>query len=138
MFNYAARLLLRAKPKVRYMDVTDPRFEFFDCPERILVAALMLSWKFLEDDPFANSFWSELTGIPLREISYTEMELLKILDYRLWMSESGPQQLDPFVETRPKALCRCYEEYFWNNPGFLMPRRRRSSRSSISSDESYE
>ncbi|KAH6906409.1 hypothetical protein BKA70DRAFT_1026849, partial [Coprinopsis sp. MPI-PUGE-AT-0042] len=62
------------------------------CPERILVAALMLSWKFLEDDPFANSYWSEITGIPLQELSYTEMELLKILDYRLWMSESGLQQ----------------------------------------------
>ncbi|ORY06612.1 hypothetical protein K493DRAFT_190414, partial [Basidiobolus meristosporus CBS 931.73] len=53
---------------------------------RLFAVALMLANKFLDDGPFTNRTWSEVTGIPLSEINIMEREFLTILSFDLNMS----------------------------------------------------
>ncbi|KAI7865825.1 uncharacterized protein EV154DRAFT_397450, partial [Mucor mucedo] len=50
---------------------------------RIFVVALILACKFLDDITFANTTWSEVTGMNLRDLNLMEAEFLEGISYRL-------------------------------------------------------
>ncbi|KAI8339577.1 cyclin-domain-containing protein, partial [Chlamydoabsidia padenii] len=50
---------------------------------RLFTIALILANKYLDDNTFTNKTWSEVSGIPLRELNWMEMEYLDALDYSL-------------------------------------------------------
>ena len=55
---------------------------------RLIVTACVISCKFLEDDHFDNGFYADIAGISLEELNILELEMLKKLDYNLYVNES--------------------------------------------------
>ena len=49
----------------------------------ILVTALMLASKYLNDRNASNSAWSRISGIPLETLNQMEMKLLSFIEYKL-------------------------------------------------------
>ncbi|KAL1915645.1 uncharacterized protein VTP21DRAFT_6404 [Calcarisporiella thermophila] len=56
------------------------------CEYRLLTIALSLANKYLNDSTFTARTWSNLSGLPLREILVMEVEFLTALDHRLHLS----------------------------------------------------
>lgn len=55
---------------------------------RILVVALMLANKFLDDNTYSLSAWVEVSGFPTHELVQCEKEYLLALDFQLYVGES--------------------------------------------------
>ncbi|RKO84515.1 hypothetical protein BDK51DRAFT_3077, partial [Blyttiomyces helicus] len=53
------------------------------CGRRMMLAALVLSAKFLHDRPMANRGWAALAGVPLKDLNVYEHRMLRLLDYQL-------------------------------------------------------
>ncbi|SAL95746.1 hypothetical protein [Absidia glauca] len=70
-----------------YLDQLKSSYPTLQCPFgsefRIFTIALILSNKYLDDNTFTNKTWSEVSGIPLRELNVMEMKYLDALDYNL-------------------------------------------------------
>ncbi|ORX83456.1 hypothetical protein K493DRAFT_307606 [Basidiobolus meristosporus CBS 931.73] len=56
------------------------------CGRRMFLAALILSSKFLADRSCSNRAWAKITGLKVAEISACELTVLRLLDYRLFVS----------------------------------------------------
>ncbi|ORZ17857.1 cyclin-domain-containing protein, partial [Absidia repens] len=50
---------------------------------RIFTTALILANKYLDDNTFTNKTWSDVSGIPVRELNIMEIEYLTALNYKL-------------------------------------------------------
>jgi hypothetical protein len=50
---------------------------------RLIAIALMISTKFFDDVPYSNKSWSQIVGIPLRELNSTEVHFLQALNFDL-------------------------------------------------------
>ena len=55
---------------------------------RLIFTACVISCKFLEDDHFDNGFYADVAGISLEELNILEIEMLKKLDYNLYVKDS--------------------------------------------------
>lgn len=55
---------------------------------RVFSVALMLANKFLDDNTYTNKTWSEVTHLPLKEISAMEVEFLANLRYTLYVESA--------------------------------------------------
>lgn len=53
---------------------------------RMLTIALLLGSKFLDDNTFQNRSWSEVSGIPVRELNTLEIEWLKSMGWNLYVN----------------------------------------------------
>lgn len=53
---------------------------------RVFSVALMLANKFLDDNTYTNKTWSEVTHLPLKEISAMEVEFLANMRYSLYVN----------------------------------------------------
>lgn len=54
---------------------------------RVFSVALILANKFLDDNTYTNKTWSEITHLPLREISQMEIEFLDNMNHSLLVSQ---------------------------------------------------
>ncbi|KAI9830411.1 MAG: hypothetical protein M1826_004834 [Phylliscum demangeonii] len=50
---------------------------------RMLVTALLLASKFLDDNTFQNRSWSDVSGLPVAELNALEIEWLRAIDWTL-------------------------------------------------------
>ena len=55
---------------------------------RLLITCVMVAVKFFEDEFFKNSFYAKLGGIPGWEINCLEIELLRLLNFNLFIDSS--------------------------------------------------
>ncbi len=59
------------------------KFNFF----RILLASVLLSIKYNEDDFYSNTFYAKVGGISLKEINLLEFEFMKLIQFNLFVQE---------------------------------------------------
>ncbi|KAI9478847.1 MAG: cyclin-domain-containing protein [Benjaminiella poitrasii] len=50
---------------------------------RLFTTALILANKYMDDNTFTNKTWSEVSGIPLKELNIMEREFLAALQYKI-------------------------------------------------------
>jgi hypothetical protein len=55
---------------------------------KLILTGCVISSKFIEDDHYSNYFYSKVGGIDLKELNSLEIEMLKGLEYRLYIDES--------------------------------------------------
>ncbi|CAD8187352.1 unnamed protein product [Paramecium octaurelia] len=58
------------------------------CVHRFLLACLLMSIKYNDDDYYKNDYYSRVGGITLQELNTLEQELLTLLDYQLFVSQN--------------------------------------------------
>ncbi|KAK3811794.1 MAG: hypothetical protein J3Q66DRAFT_348476 [Benniella sp.] len=58
------------------------------CGRRMFLAALILASKFQQDRTYSNKAWSKISGLPVSEINLNEITFLKLIDYRLFVSQA--------------------------------------------------
>ncbi|OMH81427.1 G1/S-specific cyclin pas1 [Zancudomyces culisetae] len=77
-------ILLPAQPSVsrQKADVTK-------CGRRMFVAALICASKFVMDRTYSNKAWSKVTGLDTAQINLMEFEFLKLLNYKLYVSDTS-------------------------------------------------
>ncbi|KAK9762897.1 hypothetical protein K7432_010909 [Basidiobolus ranarum] len=75
---------------------------------RIFTMAVLLANKYLDDKTFHNQFWSNVTGIPVEEITRMEVEFLASIQYQLFVSKeeyfSWLKFLEHFIIVRKQQL----------------------------------
>ena len=52
---------------------------------KILIICILLSIKYNEDDIFGNDYYSEISGIPLKELNKLEYEVFKYLKFNFYI-----------------------------------------------------
>ncbi|KAK9816746.1 hypothetical protein WJX72_004508 [[Myrmecia] bisecta] len=65
---------------------------------RMVVTSVLLAAKLTDDNYFNNAYYAKIGGISTAEINKLELELLKLLDYRLCVSEKQVQQVLRLLE----------------------------------------
>ncbi|CAD8095181.1 unnamed protein product [Paramecium primaurelia] len=58
------------------------------CVHRFMLACILLSIKYNDDDYYKNDYYSRVGGITLQELNSLEQELLTLLDYQLFVSQN--------------------------------------------------
>ncbi|CAG8596287.1 10614_t:CDS:2 [Ambispora gerdemannii] len=74
-------------------DGGDLRSIFLNC-ELFIISALLISYKYLEDEPFVNKVCKSLTYSSLQTIMKTEWLFMEKLDYKIHMTK---EEFDKFV-----------------------------------------
>lgn len=59
---------------------------------RVLITAICVAAKFLDDAYYPNGFYSQLGGIPVKELNSLEVEFLYGLNFKLYVSRSDYQR----------------------------------------------
>ncbi|ORX79703.1 hypothetical protein K493DRAFT_321007 [Basidiobolus meristosporus CBS 931.73] len=77
---------------------------------RVLVVALLVASKYIEDQSYSNQSWSEVSGFDAEEVNLMEREFLTELDWNLWIS---PEEYEGWIEGIDHWLAK--EE--WENEG---------------------
>lgn len=57
--------------------------------QRLLLVAVMLANKFLDDLYFSNKHWAKIGGISLQEINGLELTILRLLDWKMHVSRES-------------------------------------------------
>ncbi|CAG8722546.1 5646_t:CDS:1, partial [Scutellospora calospora] len=57
------------------------------CGRRMFLASLIVASKYLQDRNYANSAWSKICGLPVKEINAIELRFLHLIDYNLFIKE---------------------------------------------------
>jgi hypothetical protein len=53
---------------------------------RFLLASILLSIKYNDDDYYKNDYYSKVGGVAINELNKLEAELLDLLEYELYVS----------------------------------------------------
>ncbi|KAI7869033.1 cyclin-domain-containing protein [Spinellus fusiger] len=79
---------------------------------RLLIVALMLSNKFLDDITFTNKTWAEVSGMKLQDLNVMEAEFLYALDYNLFVRDTEYSQWKIILDQcRERARMTCFDSY---------------------------
>lgn len=60
---------------------------FYSFITRIVMASILLSVKFNEDDFYSNTYYAKVGGISLKEMNLLENEFLSLIQYDVFVSE---------------------------------------------------
>lgn len=52
---------------------------------RLLLAGILVAAKLMDDHYFNNAFYGRVGGVSIQEVNRLEIELLKLLDFRIWV-----------------------------------------------------
>jgi hypothetical protein len=55
--------------------------------------AIVVSFKYLEDDIYSNAYYSKVGGIKADELFEGELELLEMMNYRMFVNEDQIERL---------------------------------------------
>ncbi|CAD8195477.1 unnamed protein product [Paramecium pentaurelia] len=90
MFSYCSNecfilaLIYIDKVQERNQDVVINSY----CVHRFLLACILLSIKYNDDDYYKNDYYARVGGVTLQELNSLEKELLTLLDYQLFVSSN--------------------------------------------------
>ncbi|KAL0091425.1 hypothetical protein J3Q64DRAFT_1723590 [Phycomyces blakesleeanus] len=77
---------------------------------RLLIVALMLSNKFLDDITFTNKTWAEVSGMKLQDLNVMEAEFLDALDYNIFVRDTEYNHWKTVLDRcRERARMTCFE-----------------------------
>ncbi|PWN27771.1 hypothetical protein BDZ90DRAFT_219850, partial [Jaminaea rosea] len=104
-------VLILALLYIRRLKLLHPRLRGQDGSEyRLCVTALMLGNKFLDDHTYTNKTWSDISGIPLKDVTKMEIEFWLGLQMRIHVTkaeyEEWQQALEDLYEQRRQALAK--------------------------------
>ncbi|ORX80251.1 hypothetical protein K493DRAFT_293171 [Basidiobolus meristosporus CBS 931.73] len=80
--------LLRVKVSGRYRNSCDNATDFSKCGRRMLLASIIVASKFVQDRSCKNSAWAKITNSSVAEVNSMEITFLRLIDYRLYVSNS--------------------------------------------------
>ncbi|KAL3152582.1 hypothetical protein ABBQ32_001603 [Trebouxia sp. C0010 RCD-2024] len=60
---------------------------------RVLITAVMLAAKLMDDKYYNNAFYAKIGGVSTCELNHMELEMLRMLDYRTFVSSSRVHEL---------------------------------------------
>mmetsp|Transcript_21138 Transcript_21138/g.27431 ORF Transcript_21138/g.27431 Transcript_21138/m.27431 type:complete len:276 (-) Transcript_21138:265-1092(-) len=80
---------------------------------RILLATIVVSCKFLEDECYKNDFFAKVGGVSLHELNSLELEVLKLMKFRLKISPHIFSQMSDGLAKHPSVLdfCSCFKHF---------------------------
>ncbi|MFA5959796.1 MAG: cyclin [Tatlockia sp.] len=81
---------LEAQPKIYLTEYT---------VHRLLATCLLLAYKFSLDSPFSDTVFAKVAGLEIEEMKKLEVYLLKLLDYKLFVTEEAFEQTQKVVCT---------------------------------------
>ncbi|KAI9006696.1 hypothetical protein CLU79DRAFT_550009 [Phycomyces nitens] len=77
---------------------------------RLLIVALMLSNKFLDDITFTNKTWAEVSGMKLQDLNVMEAEFLDALDYNIFVRDTEYNHWKIVLDRcRERARMTCFD-----------------------------
>ncbi|CAG8620882.1 14219_t:CDS:2 [Cetraspora pellucida] len=94
--------LLRIKPKIATLEVeiTDNKSDPATCGRRMFLASLIIASKYLQDRNYANSAWSKICGLHVKEINAIERRFLILIDYNLFIKDNIFNNWTNFLRSR--------------------------------------
>ena len=60
---------------------------------RLVITAVMLAAKFMDDKYYNNAYYAKIGGVTTSELNHMELEMLRMLDYRTFVSSSRLHEL---------------------------------------------
>ena len=60
---------------------------------RLLITAVMVAAKLMDDKYYNNAFYAKIGGVSTSELNHMELEMLRMLDYRTFVSSSRVHEL---------------------------------------------
>jgi hypothetical protein len=86
-FYYLALLQLTIKQKfpTKPFQVSQ-ELQPLQCQRRVLLAALMLGWKFTQDYGYSTRRWASFSGLRGKELNRNEVLFFSVIDWRLFIS----------------------------------------------------
>ncbi|CAG8507256.1 22605_t:CDS:1 [Racocetra persica] len=85
--------LMRIKPKIATLEVKDTtktnnKSDPATCGHRMFLASIIIASKYLQDCNHANSAWSKICGLPVKDINAIERRFLILIDYNLFIKNN--------------------------------------------------
>ncbi|KAL1925174.1 uncharacterized protein VTP21DRAFT_57 [Calcarisporiella thermophila] len=74
------------------------------CGHRMMVAAIILANKFLQDRNYSNRAWAKITGMTVAEINLVETTLLRLVDYRLFVNADVYERWSALLVSQTELL----------------------------------
>ena len=74
------------------------------CGRRMLLAAIILAGKVLEDRSYSNRAWSKITGLSIKEINANELAFLRVLDHELFIPVPNFQLCESILARKTKGF----------------------------------
>ncbi|CAG8554739.1 10113_t:CDS:2 [Dentiscutata heterogama] len=102
--------LLRIKPKISTLPVstkTNNKGDPATCGRRMFLASLIISSKYLQDRNYANSAWSKISGLPIRDINAIERRFLILIDYNLFIKDNIFKNWSNFLRLHICPISEC-------------------------------
>ena len=65
---------------------------------KILIICIILSIKYNEDDIFGNDYYSEISGIPLKEFNKLEFEVFKYLKFNFYIKSEDYKKYEEYLD----------------------------------------
>lgn len=60
---------------------------------RLVITAVMLAAKLMDDKYYSNAFYAKIGGVSTSDLNHMELEMLRMLDYRTFVSSSRLHEL---------------------------------------------
>lgn len=90
IFQVALCYMARLQPVIRYYrDNNLPIPVKLACGRRVLVAALQVATKFLQDHCYSVDVWARISGLPKQDLVSNELALMEALQWRLFISSEA-------------------------------------------------
>lgn len=90
---------------------------------RLFLACVLTSAKFLQDECFKNDYFAKVGGVTLKELNRLEVELLKLISFRLFISEEQYRKISDGLAQHQNVLrtCVCPTPVAHTSPMLMMP-----------------
>lgn len=94
---------------------------------RLVITAVMLAAKLMDDNYYNNAFYAKIGGVTLSELNHMELEMLRMLDYRIVVSSSRLHELLGRLEVFQapgrivSVLCRKRSSYMPDSSSAALP-----------------
>lgn len=90
IFQVALCYMARLQPVIRYYrDNNLPIPPKLACGRRVLVAALQVATKFLQDHCYSADVWARISGLPKHDLVSNELALMEALQWKLFISSEA-------------------------------------------------
>ncbi|CAG8752521.1 3266_t:CDS:1, partial [Racocetra fulgida] len=81
-------------------DKSDNKCDPATCGRRMFLASLIIASKYLQDRNYANSAWSKISGLPVKDINAIERRFLILINYNLFIKDSTFKTWTNFLSSR--------------------------------------
>ncbi|CAG8531386.1 21934_t:CDS:2 [Dentiscutata erythropus] len=77
------------------------------CGRRMFLASLIIASKYLHDCNYANSAWSKISGLPIKDINAIERRFLTLIEYDLFIKDNIFKNWTNFLRSHICTISGC-------------------------------